>query len=717
MLSGAALVTGLALTAGAALASAILYANTESHLLTLRARDAAAVLSGAVPDIERPLAVAAEIAARSAHPRAAFSSVVAPNVGVPGRRGHTFVSASLYHLGPSAPARLVTLGAPGTPRDPAALFATARRDQTIAVTGILGPKNKRRIGYGVVAAGGRYAAFAESALPAKRRVTLQAGSPFSGLDFALYEGRLPRSAELVETNVAPLPVPAPAATATLAFGSSELLLVMHSPSPLAGALFANLQWITAGLGTLLSLGIALLLERLVRRREAAAANADRLSRLQATAIALGGAMFHDDVEAAVTELAVPAAGAIAGALVLRRGDQVVRTAITGYPPDLLERESVPLDSPLALPSAVRTGTIVLAPDARALDDELGSPALGRASYAALPLWAQGRCIGALGLGFARRQSFDHAQVAFFESLARHLASALERTGLHEETMHLLADRTEIAEGLQQSLLPPRLPELPGLALAVRYRPSGGSAPVGGDFYDAFSLGTGRWLLAIGDVEGRGVAAAAVTGLVRHALRALMSTGLAPSAALGHVNRLLLAQDAGRSEGPTRFCTAAVATLELPETGAARLTLSLAGHPAPLLFRPGAPAAPVGRFGTLLGVHEDAHFVDTTLALAAGDTLVLFSDGVTERRDSAGRFFGEEEIVRSVTATPQHDATAVAAAIESAVRDFSPEELADDVAILVLSVPLATDTPGTDTPGTARPGAGDAGPADEELSRP
>lgn len=686
MLSVAVLVLGLAITAGAALAAALLYHRTEHHLVELRTRDAGLVLSAVTPALQSRLAEAADLAASARVPATGFDSSLASVVGRRGS-GAEFVGASLYRLDGGAVRRVAVLGISATPGDPAALLRTAARTHALAVSGLVGGPRAPMIAYAAVPAGGHYGVFALGAIRADRRVSINASSPFAGFQFALYLGTTATPAALLESSVAAAALPAGAARVTIPFGTNHLLLLLASPSPLAGTLFADLWWIAAGVGALTSLAGALLVERLVRRQEAAAANAERLARLQATAIALGGAMFHDDVQAAVTELAVPAAGANAGALMLRSGNgrQVEVLASVGYPPEVLAEAATTIDSPRPMPTAVRTGEMVLVADASTLEVS-GQFAAGAApaSLAALPLRVQGRCIGALGLSFAERQSFDRTQVAFFESLVRHLASALERTRLHEETMLLLADRTEIAEGLQQSLLPPRLPELPGVALAARYRPSGGSAPVGGDFYDAFALGADRWLLVVGDVEGRGVEAAAVTGLVRHALRALMGTGMAPSAALAQVNRLLLAQDAGR-RAPSRFCTAAVAVLDL-SAAEPRLTLALAGHPAPLRADADGRVATIGRHGSLLGVQESARFSDETLTLHGGDTLVLFSDGVTERRSASGEFFGEENLAASVLAAPAPSAEAIADTIETAVRNFSVHPLSDDVAILVLSVP-------------------------------
>jgi serine phosphatase RsbU (regulator of sigma subunit) len=324
---------------------------------------------------------------------------------------------------------------------------------------------------------------------------------------------------------------------------------------------------------------------------------------------------------------------------------------------------------------------------------------------------EGVSIGSLGLGFSSVQDFDPAQLAFFEAMVRHIASALERTRLLEEALSLLAERTEVAEGLQSSLLPPSLPDLRLARLAVRYHPEGSSIQVGGDFYDVFPLAENRWLVAVGDVEGRGVEAAAVTGLVRHSLRSLMLTGATPSEALRHVNELLRAQtdDPGVSR-PTRFCSVAAAVVEV---GGERVTmqLALAGHPQPLIAGRDGIARPVGILGGPLGALERPALADCFVELAPGQAIVMFTDGVTERR-SGGHFFGEDGIARAVSGAHSGDAEELATALDDAVRDFAPGELSDDVVILVLAVPARLVAAGAVAVGpdhsTAEPAAEPAG---------
>jgi sigma-B regulation protein RsbU (phosphoserine phosphatase) len=216
-----------------------------------------------------------------------------------------------------------------------------------------------------------------------------------------------------------------------------------------------------------------------------------------------------------------------------------------------------------------------------------------------------------------------------------------------------------------------------MRVAVRYRAAGELNEVGGDFYDVFETIDARFAVAVGDVCGKGAKAAAITSLARHTLRAAAMHERLPSEAL-----LMLNEALRRQELDTDFCTVAYAQLRPTPSGEVALLLANGGHPPPLLLRATGDVGPVGRPGTLLGVVPDPRLSDTALTLAPGDSLVLYTDGVTEARTSDGMFGSErlEELVRSCAGMR---AAAIADVIERTVMDEQNGEARDDIAVLVL----------------------------------
>ncbi|TYP86806.1 SpoIIE family protein phosphatase [Blastococcus xanthinilyticus] len=243
---------------------------------------------------------------------------------------------------------------------------------------------------------------------------------------------------------------------------------------------------------------------------------------------------------------------------------------------------------------------------------------------------------------------------------------------------------ELAETLQRSLLPSHLPTIPGVELAAHYRAGGEAALVGGDTYDVMPLPGGRWMVLIADVCGTGAEAAAVTAVTRHTARAAATDS--PAEILRAVNAALLHE---QGTGPLRFVTACCLVLE-PAARGARLRLGVAGHPLPLVTGPDGDARAIGTAGRPLGIDGDLEVTETVLDLAPGSTLVLYTDGVTEARDDAGRQFGEDALLRVVAGAPVADAEAVVAAVSAAVESqlAGSRHEPDDLAVLALAVPAA-----------------------------
>jgi phosphoserine phosphatase RsbU/P len=235
--------------------------------------------------------------------------------------------------------------------------------------------------------------------------------------------------------------------------------------------------------------------------------------------------------------------------------------------------------------------------------------------------------------------------------------------------------------LQRTLLPPELPDVPGLETAAYYH-AASRDEVGGDFYDLFALARDRWGLFLGDVCGKGAAAAAVTSQIRYTLRAAAVYDRDPAAVLGTLNTALR-RDYDRNGG--RFCTAAFGVLT-PSVNGFDLTFASGGHPAPLLLRADGTAdyQPVAG-GPFLGVIDDAVFTAGTIRLDPGDTFLLYTDGLTEARTGRGRDRYGDGALRAFAAgiAPATAATAITAI--SALLDGLGDGLDDDAAVLALSV--------------------------------
>jgi phosphoserine phosphatase RsbU/P len=259
---------------------------------------------------------------------------------------------------------------------------------------------------------------------------------------------------------------------------------------------------------------------------------------------------------------------------------------------------------------------------------------------------------------------------------RELLRARREADLERERLQLLVTT------LQRTLLPPELPDVPGLQTAAYYH-SASRDEVGGDFYDLFALARDRWGLFLGDVCGKGAAAAAVTSQIRYTLRAAAVYDPDPATVLGTLNGALR-RDYERNGG--RFCTAAFGVLT-PRTDGFDLSLASGGHPAPLLLRADGTAdyQDVGG-GPFLGVIDDVVFTSTTIRLGAGDTFLLYTDGLTEARTGMGRDRYGELALRAFAAGLAPATAAGAIDALTVLLEGLGGGLDDDVAVLALSVP-------------------------------
>ncbi|MCA6096480.1 SpoIIE family protein phosphatase [Streptomyces sp. SCA3-4] len=291
----------------------------------------------------------------------------------------------------------------------------------------------------------------------------------------------------------------------------------------------------------------------------------------------------------------------------------------------------------------------------------------------LPLVARNRVIGMLTLGKPTDDHFRQEILELAEDLSRRAALALDNARLYSE-------RTAISQSLQRSLLPPELPDVPGVEVEVIYRAAGEGNEVGGDFYDLFPIRDGAYGFAIGDVCGTGPEAAAVTGLARHALRLLAREGFGGPAVLERLNAAILDEGAR-----SRFLTLLYGELWPQPDGSALLKVVCAGHPLPLRLRQDGTVEPAADPQPLLGVMDDLELFEQSVTLDPGDVLLCVTDGVTERREGT-RMLGDDGLTDVLTTCTGLTAGAVAARILRAVERFAAEPASDDMAILAMRVP-------------------------------
>ncbi len=294
------------------------------------------------------------------------------------------------------------------------------------------------------------------------------------------------------------------------------------------------------------------------------------------------------------------------------------------------------------------------------------------SWLAAPVRGRsGAVLGAIYLGHHRAHAFSARQEELLGGLCAQLGVAMENAAL-------FAERSRVAAALQETLLPPLLPGIPGVDLAARYRPTGGGNLVGGDFYDVFELAGRTWGLALGDVSGFGPEAAALTGLARYAIRAIAATERRPSVVLAQLNETMLRQNLDE-----RFFTAVYA-LVAPREGGVEVTLSSAGHPPGAVLRDDETVELLDRRpGMLLGAFPEPELEDEHVVLDPGDALVLYTDGVVEARDDHGGQFGFERLEALLSTCAGRSADGIARRLELAVLDHQGDKMPDDVAILVL----------------------------------
>jgi PAS domain S-box-containing protein len=288
---------------------------------------------------------------------------------------------------------------------------------------------------------------------------------------------------------------------------------------------------------------------------------------------------------------------------------------------------------------------------------------------AVPMTAGSKVVGVLVFGNEPgSRSFDGGDLEVAAEIAR-------RAGIAVENARLAAEQTKVAQVLQRGLRPASLPAMRGFEVAAMYRPAGEVNEVGGDFYEAFEV-EGGWMLVIGDVMGRGAAAASVTAMARYTIRTAGTLTGDPRVAALMLDRSL------KQATDLSLCSAIVLVLPDSSEDPVRASLLVAGHPLPLLIR-GGTVSEVGQPGALLGAPDRPSWDVTRLELSGGDQLVLYTDGVTEARGESDRF-GEERLRANLAATT--DPSRTVAQVESALDSFLVGPPQDDAAMLVVLRP-------------------------------
>jgi serine phosphatase RsbU (regulator of sigma subunit) len=294
---------------------------------------------------------------------------------------------------------------------------------------------------------------------------------------------------------------------------------------------------------------------------------------------------------------------------------------------------------------------------------------GIGAWLAVPLVGQdGSNLGVIQVADKDGEDFTDNDESILVQLAQLASTQIEGLRLYER-------QREIAETLQRSLVPPQLPSIEGVEIAALYRPGWEGYEIGGDFYDVFEIGENRWAAVIGDVCGKGLPAAALTGLARHTVRAAAIWVPDP----GEIVRVLI--EAILREGSGQFCTVAYVGMRR-EGDAIEARMTCGGHPRPLVLRADGSTETIPCEGSILGVFDDPLGVLEVTTLRPGDALLLYTDGVTEMPRHG---LGEESLMALIASCHGMDAATIASTVGHRLDQLSEHGRRDDAAMLVLRV--------------------------------
>lgn len=414
-----------------------------------------------------------------------------------------------------------------------------------------------------------------------------------------------------------------------------------------------------------------------RLTEQLSAAALRTARLQQATSMLAEALTVEQVVQVIMEVGRSAIGADRSEVALLDGDRrELRLVNPGESGAAARGDLVPLDKPSVLSLAIRERKPFLAETPDMLRIHLRTPETDafieetdERSWVGLPLLAAGNTIGALRFAFTRQRQITEEEKVFLEALAGQCALAVERATLFER-------EHTTAEVLQRSLLPERLPEVPGIALYAQYLPGTKNVQVGGDWYDGIPLPDGRFGVVVGDVVGKGLTAAAGMSRVRNGLRALALTDPRPKAVLDGLDRLFSV-----TEADEQVTTLAYLVID-PITGNG--VLGNAGHLPPLLLGPETePKLVYTEPGTPLGWQTPRS--QHPFAVPPGNTAVLYSDGLVEnhRRKLSD---GLDDLVAAAAEAPADVIASPEKILEYLVENMlAGYEQDDDVTVLAIRV--------------------------------
>ena len=359
----------------------------------------------------------------------------------------------------------------------------------------------------------------------------------------------------------------------------------------------------------------------------------------------------------------------------RETHEVVAEASRGYPPELTEALKL-LEGEGIVGWVAKTGEAIIVPDTRK-DTRYVAARPSTMSEMACAIVSQGRIIGVFNLENDDLDAYHEGHLEFLKTFASQAAAAIERARLLDAALEArnLERELDIARGIQASFLPERAPQIAGLDLAgvnLPYR------EVGGDYYDYIPIVDNQLGLAIGDVSGKGIAAALLMAAFRASLLAEIRNHYAIRRILQKVNRLLY-----ESTDTGKFVTAFYGVLDAKNRV---FTFSNAGHNPPLLLRADGRNEWLTEGGLALGVLEDAQYEERPVPLSLGDVIVLYTDGVTEAMDAQEEQYGTQRLETLARSLAKGPAQELVAAIVGDVERFTGERhLNDDLTLVVARV--------------------------------
>jgi len=429
--------------------------------------------------------------------------------------------------------------------------------------------------------------------------------------------------------------------------------------------------------------------------------ARRLTILAEVALLLTSAQSLEDLTSIIVDRGLAALGADGGAVAVR-DDEMLHLTVTASLGGRTQDEFgvLPLDGPLPASVAARTAKRILLPDRDAMlafSPELQSvlDTTDCEAWATLPLQSADRVLGALSVGWRQPRAFTDGEVEVLEALAAQCAHGLERIQSRQVERRSAYVARRMSETLQRSLLT-EPPQPDHLDVAVRYRPAAQEAQVGGDWYDAFLTADGASCLVIGDVAGHDRDAAAAMGQLRNLLRGIAYTvGEPPALVLSALDRAV------RDLAVGSLATAVLARIEQDpddvEQDLRRLRWSNAGHPPPLVLEPdGRVHLLQTDADLLLGLDPDTDRHDHVHVLRPGAVVLLYTDGLVERR-GAGIDHGLARLVAAAVGLADRSLDEVCDTLLERLSDASGD---DDIAMLAVRVhPRDADRPAESEPAT------------------